>query len=210
MGGEGCSCAGAVGDDLIWRDRARDGEVLPGGVEIVGHALLTWAGCCALAIAAVVEGEDVDADVVQVGEGGDGVCEGSVAIGEEEDGEVGVAGGGIGGNPPAGELRGGGLIGTEVDEFVGDACDGWRVRGGAGWMQNELPLALVEEPAEGEIAAEERSNGSDGDGFDQPDGADDFRWMWLRGGAFVLSWSGAGHRGFCIDCSIQVGLRRRW
>ena len=92
----------------------------------MGHALLAGAGGGALAVAAVVEGEDVDAEVVEGGEGGDGVGEGAVAVGEEEDGEVGVAAAGGGGNPPAGELGDGGLVGTEVDEFVGNAGDrGW-------------------------------------------------------------------------------------
>ncbi len=47
------------------------GEVLPGGVDVVGHALLAGTDGGALAVAAVVEGEDVDAEVVKAGEGGD-------------------------------------------------------------------------------------------------------------------------------------------
>jgi hypothetical protein len=42
-------------------------------------------------------------------------------------------------------------------------------------VQDELPLALVEEQAEGEIAAEERRNDGEGDGFGEPDGTDDIR-----------------------------------
>ena len=42
-------------------------------------------------------------------------------------------------------------------------------------MQDELPLALIEEQAEGEIAAEERGNNGEGDGFEEPARADDFR-----------------------------------
>ena len=68
-------------------DCAGGGEVLPGGVGVLGHALLAGASGGALAVAAIVEGEDVDAEVVEAGEGGDGVGEGAVAVGEEEDGE---------------------------------------------------------------------------------------------------------------------------
>ena len=94
--------------------------------------MLIGAGGGALAVAAVVEGEDVDAEVVEGGEGGDGVGEGAVGAGKEEEGGVGVAAVGGGGDPPAGELRGGGLVGAEVDEFVGSAGDGLRV--GAVWV----------------------------------------------------------------------------
>ena len=100
---------------------------MPGGVDV--RVMLCWLGRIggALAVAAVVEGEDVDAEVVEAGEGGDGVGEGAVAVGEEEDGEVeSVAAAGVGGDPPAGELRGGGFVGAEADEFVGDAGDGLR------------------------------------------------------------------------------------
>jgi len=131
----------------------------------VGEALLAGTNCDALAVAAVVEGEDVGAEVVEAREGWDGVGEGAVAVGEEEDSQVGVAGAGIGGNPPTGELRDGGLIGTEADELVRNAGDrGW-VAGRAGGVQDELPLALVEEQAKGEIAAEECGKNGEADGL---------------------------------------------
>ena len=47
-------------------------------------------------------------------------------------------------------------------------------------MQYKLPLALVEEQAEGEIAAKERRNDGKADGFDEPDGAHDFWCSGLR------------------------------
>jgi hypothetical protein len=174
-GCEGGSDAGAVGDDLLWRDGARCGEVLPGGVGVAGHALLAGARLGALAVAAVIEGEDVDAEIVEAGESGDGICQGAVAVGKEEDGEVGVAGAGVGGYPPAGELRDGGFVGGETEELIGDACDGCGTSGGSRRAQDELPLALVEEPAEGEIAAEERREDGKGDGFEQPDRTDNLR-----------------------------------
>jgi hypothetical protein len=52
-------------------------------------------------------------------------------------------------------------------------------------VQDELPLALVEEQAEGEVATEERGKDGEDNGFDQPDGTDDVRGNGLRGGAFV-------------------------
>jgi len=68
-------------------------------------------------------------------------------------------------------------------------------------VQHELPLTLVEEQAEGEVAAEQRRNDCEGDGFDEPEGTNDIWWSglwvswpgWLGGGAW--------HRGFCVDCS---------
>ncbi len=40
-------------------------------------------------------------------------------------------------------------------------------------MKKELPLALVKEQAEGEIAADESDDHDDGDGFHEPDMADE-------------------------------------
>lgn len=121
----------------------------------MGHVLLAGAGGGALAVAAVVEGEDVETEVVEVGEDGDGVGQGAVGAGEEEDGGVGVAGVRGGGDPPTGELRGGGLVRAEADELVGDAGDGGGSGRGARGVEDELPLALVEEETESEIAADE-------------------------------------------------------
>jgi hypothetical protein len=81
MGCERSSYSGAVGDDSLRGDRARGGEVLPGGVGVMDHALLTGAGGGALAVAAVVEGEDVKAYVVEGCESGEGVGEGAVSAG---------------------------------------------------------------------------------------------------------------------------------
>ena len=88
---EGGSDAGAVGDDVLGRDGAGGGEVLPGGIGVAGHILLAGVGGGALAVASVVEGEDVDAEVVEAGEGGDGILQGAVGAGEEEESRLGVA-----------------------------------------------------------------------------------------------------------------------
>ncbi len=102
----------------------------------MGHVELVWVRKDALAVAAVVEGEDVETDVVEAGEGGDRIGQGAVGAGEEEDCGVGVAGARCGGNPPAGELRGGGFVGAEVDELVWDSGDGGGCRRCAGWVQD--------------------------------------------------------------------------
>ena len=192
---------GSIGEDALRGYCAGGGEVLPGGVGVLGHALLVWAGRGTLAVAAIVEGEDVEAKVVEAGEDGDGVDEGAVAVGEEEDGDGGVAAAGRSWNPPAGELRSGGFVWGEANEFVGNAGDRCCARGGAGWVQDELPLALVEEQAEGEVAAEEGRNDGEGDGFDEPNGTDDIRWNGLRRSGLGWLGGGAWHRSFCVDFS---------
>jgi hypothetical protein len=81
-------------------------------------------------------------------------------------------------------------------------------------VQDELPLTLVKEQAKGEITAEERRHDGENDSFDKPDGGDDIRWSGLRYG---LAWlgrrcgRGAGHRGFCVDCStLRLAEVNRW
>ena len=72
-------------------------------------------------------------------------------------------------------------------------------------MQDELPLALIEEQAEGEVAAEESHDDGDDDGLHEPEGTYDFRRS--AGWRGVLAWlrSGAGHEsGFYIDFSIRA------
>jgi len=90
----------------------------------MGHVLLAGTGWGALAVAAVVEGEDVKAQVVERGDGGDGVGEGAVSAGEEEGGGVSVAGPGRCGDPPSGELGSCGFVGAKVEELVRGAGDG--------------------------------------------------------------------------------------
>jgi len=189
IGGEaGCkrsADAGSVRDDALFGDCAGGGEVLPGRVDVLGHALLAGAGGGALAVAAIVEGEDVEAEVVEAGEGGDEVRERAVAVGEKKDSDGSVAAPGRGGNPAAGELRSGRFVGAKANEFVGSAGDRCGAGGCAGRVQHELPLTLVEEQAEGEVAAEERRNDGEGDGFNEPDGTNDIRWNGLW-----VSWPG--------------------
>jgi len=135
----------------------------------VRHLLLIGVGSDALAVPAIIEGEDVDAQTVEGGESGKRICQGTVAGRKDEEGGVRVAAVGSG-NPPAGELRNSGFVRAEVDELVGYAVDGFRGSIGARGMKNDLPLSLVEEKTKRKIAADESHAGSDGDGFDEPDG----------------------------------------
>src|SRR5438270_7900654 len=64
---EGGAATSAVRNDVLWGDSASGGEVLPGRVRVLSHFLLAGARGSALAVAAIVEGEDVDAEVVQAG-----------------------------------------------------------------------------------------------------------------------------------------------
>ena len=88
FGCEGGADAGAEEDDPGGREVAGGGEVLPGEGGVLLHAALVGVEGGALAVATVVEGEDVDAGGVEGGEGDGsvGVGEGAVAAGEVEDG----------------------------------------------------------------------------------------------------------------------------
>ena len=159
---------------------ARADQILDRGFGIFAQALLAGMDKATLAVSAIVEGKDVDTEDVKAGKNRDEVGQGPVAVGEEEDGEGSIAAAVVAGDPPAGELRIGGFVGAETNRFVGDTDDRWWIGGGAGWVQDKLPLALVEEPTESEVAAEERSENGEADCFDEPDGADDIRWSGWR------------------------------
>ncbi len=107
------------------------------------------------------------------------VGQGAVGSGEEEDGGLGVAGVGGGGDPPAGELWGGGFVEAEVDEFVGVSGDVGGRGAGAGGVEDQLPLASVEEEVQGEPGAEERDEDGEADGFEEPDGVYGFGVGWF-------------------------------
>ncbi len=93
-------------------------------------------------------------------------------------------------------------------------------------MKDELPLALVEEQAEGEVAAKKCSENGDGNGFDEPDRANVFllgalrcgvaclAWAWggaLRGSVSTLalgSGAGSGRRTVRVDRGFNMEVRR--
>jgi len=56
-------------------------------------------------------------------------------------------------------------------------------------VQDQLPLSLIEEQAEGEESAEECGDDGEGDGLDEPDGA----YVFLRQRTFFWLGCGAGH-----------------
>lgn len=198
LGGESCAHADSIGDNTGLGEVAADVEVLPGGFGVLGQDLLAgvWGGS-ALAVATVVDGEDVDAEVVQGNEGGGGVRvgEGTIAGREIEQGEVGIAGAGEGWNPPAGELGDGGVVGGEAEELGGGD---WRLGGsGTGGVQDNLPLAEIEEQTEAEVSAEDRDEDDQDESLGDPARVDHLRrgllWTGARG-----DWDGAGHQELSI------------
>lgn len=78
-----------------------------------------------------------------------------------------------------------------MDEFIGDARDRLWAGGGASGVKDKLPLALVEEEADREIATEERRENGDGERFQQPCGIDRFE---LRGLLLANVWFRRGAR----------------
>ena len=132
-------------------------------------------GGVAEAEAAVVDGDDVDAGGVEEGEGGEGVGEGAGAIVEVKNGVGGVlcGGRGRGGNVPGGESGLASLGGSEADGVEGKAEGGGGLGDSGGGVEDELPVALVEEKAEGEPCAEECGEEAEGEGFGEPERVDD-------------------------------------
>ena len=167
------------------------------------HLLLGGMSFGALAVAAIVEGKDVDAEGVEGGQRGNGVGEGAVAVWKEEDGRVNVVGVRRSGDPPASELGNGGFVGAEVDQLEGSAVNGGGSGRGSSGMKDKLPLALIEEQAEREITAEDGDDYGAEDSFDEPDGIDWFwfgSWLRLALGRFC---GGTGHEGVCMNFSIR-------
>ena len=89
---------------------------------------------------------------------------------KEEDGVVDVTRVGFGGNPPASELRFSGLSVVELDLLIRRA---WRCGDGARWVKDELPASLIEEQAEGRVAANQGYCDDNAQGGEQPFAADE-------------------------------------
>ena len=148
------------------------GEVGPGGVGVLVDALLGGVGVGAAAEATVVEGEEVDSERMQGFQLWHSVGEGAFSIVEQEDRLVGVRGIGLGGYPPSGELRLAGPGVVEAD-FVVSEADGRRGRGdGTRGLEDDLPLALIEEQTEGEVGGDGGQGDDDEHGAEQPTSAD--------------------------------------
>jgi hypothetical protein len=176
VAGQAGSDAGAEEEDVVFGDGARVAEVAESGVCVFGHPGLGGVDGGALAVAAVVEGKEIQAKGVEDGDvlgvlwaAGEGV----VASAEVEDGVAGVAGGSGGGEVGSGELRKAGLGGVEVDLIGGELGQDVEGLGVPVGMEHELPLALVEEEAEGDVTADQGSEDGETDGFEEPEGVDD-------------------------------------
>lgn len=82
---------------------------------------------------------------------------------------------GISGDEPAGEPGPASIVNVEVDYLKGNAGAGRSCGDGAGGMKEELPLALVEEEAEGAVSAESGEKQGEGECAEEPARADDHR-----------------------------------
>lgn len=79
VGSQRGSDAGAVRNDLLCGNGAQGREIFPGGIGVLHHFLLVGMSVSALAVASVIEGEDIEAESVKSREGRDGIDEGAVA-----------------------------------------------------------------------------------------------------------------------------------
>ncbi len=218
-GGKAGACAGAEEEDVVFGDGAGFAEVAEGGGCIVRHALLGGVDGGALAVASVVEGEEVEAEGVEDGQISGVVgalSEGCISSAKVEDGVGGVAAGGCGGEEDSGELGQAGFGGVEVDLFGGETGQGVEGLGGALRVQDELPLALVEEEAQGDVAADEGSEDGEANGFEEPERADDLGEIfcgcllgWRAFGLGLGGWGGLGARHGSLRRLAPTGGRSR-
>ena len=167
----------AVDDEAGGRNVTRVGEVRPGGGCVFGGEALGGVGSGGTAEAAVVEGEDIDAGGVEGVERGDVVGEGAAGVVEIEHRGCYVFGLRVCRDVPAVELGLSGIVDVEMDFFEGHAGVGRGGGDGAGGMEEQLPLALVEEEAEGGVSAEGGGEEGEGEGGEEPAGADVGGWV---------------------------------
>jgi hypothetical protein len=152
-GGEDGSHAVAENDEAARWNVADVGEPGPGGDGVVESEAFGGMGAGGAAKSLVVEGEDVDAGGAEGGDGGEAVGKGAAGVVEIENRGGYIFGAGRGGEVPAVELGLAGVVDVEVDLFEGQAGGRWRGGDLAGGVVNQLPLALVEEQAEGGVSA---------------------------------------------------------
>lgn len=125
----------------------------------------------AVAEATVVEEEDIELSVMEQMGCRDGVRQGTFAAVEEQRGG---ARGCICGNPPAIELGLAGCVDAEVD-FGGRKPGGSRCLGyGAAGLQDQLPLAAIEEGTDGDVRAEDGHEKHSGESGENPARVNDF------------------------------------
>jgi hypothetical protein len=179
MRGEGGSGAVAVEDDVSRRDFAGVGEPGPGRIRIRFGEAFGGVRAGAAAKAPVIHGEDVEAEVVQGGQGRNGVGERSTRVVQIENGVGRIRRLRGGRNPPPVELRDAGFRDVEVNLVKSEAHGGWGRGESAGGMEEQLPLSLIEEQAERAVAADSGGAESRGESGEQPASAD--QRGWLRG-----------------------------
>ena len=137
---------------------ARAGEVLEGPFGVLPPAVLAGVDESALAVAAVVDGEDGEAGGVEAMEIVEGVAEIAGCAVEIERGVAGEGRAGRGGNPPAGEARDAGLSGGEADGVECEADDGGSAGDLGRGVVKELPIALPEDEAQGDPGEDEAAD----------------------------------------------------
>ena len=201
LGGEVAAEAGAHGDDAGGGEVAGVEEVVEGGLSVFQHAGLVGVLGVGLAESAVIDGKEVEVEVVELGECLGGVAEVAGAAVEVEDGG---GGSGAGGDVPGGEAGSAGGAGVELDGVKGDGGGGGELGGG---MQNELPGALIDEEADGQPGAEERGDDGGGEGFDEPEGI--YVWIGVLLGRDGLVADGHG-RGSVYDEQGEVRAMAEW
>ena len=133
----------------MWRVSVRYSQ---GRVGVFAPARFAGVHEAALAVAAVIECEDVEACVVQRRESADGVAEVAGFAVEIDGGKARL---GCGGNPPAAKLRLAGSGGSEADGFEGKIDVRGSSRDSGGGVVEQLPAALPEEDAQCSPCAKE-------------------------------------------------------
>lgn len=170
------------------------GEIEEGGGGVILHGLLGGVEGEAGAVAAVIDGEDVDVGLVEEGDERQGGGEGGAGIVEEEDGGGGLGGcggGAFSGNPPGGEAGRSGGGGIETERGEGDGGGGG---GGGGGVEDHLTGAHADEQAECEVAKDGGGEDGEGEGAEEPAGVYVLiypRWF----GSAAVAWGGGGHEG---------------
>src|SRR6185312_2657531 len=128
---------------------------------------------------------------------------GHVAVSRMQD-EGGKSVGRVGWDEPAGELGRAGSVDAKTDglKLQLERCRG--LRDGVGGLQGELPLPLIEEPAERGVRAKEGDQQSDGEGLDEPARIDHF----LRHRSGGLRFGCGFGSAFCHACYQLLTLRK--
>jgi hypothetical protein len=114
-----------------------------------------------------------------------------IAGGKEEDGSTGVARAWRRGDPSSGQLRDCRFVGTEAEARSGGTVRS--CRSGSLRVEHKLPLSLIKEEAEREIAAYGSGDDGEADGFEKPDMADHYGLRGPLGGYAGWLCGGAGH-----------------